>query len=399
MEDELNYKITETQNKIDEEVLSISISLRSILDMKKDRHAEILVLISNLLSSVSTKEAEIDAEELITREMVTVRKKVKQGTIASQLDSVIEQKQKVTAIERAIVSDLNECVQELQVILEESKGRAKILEETVNRFVSPDVRTDVPYEWSDIEEMESVLEGAAEDVTVYEKKVVAIRDRINEALLKKTLVLGETVPGSLAKLAEKKRIKQEARIRQDEFEKELEDEVAIISLRDLQNVPDEQVKKMLSESACIATKAGGRTILFGLKSILDTLTGEQVAQAASSAIVKTEAIGKGFGGISSAARKPLPTERSAAIQRITDFIYGDEIQDTLKTAGEAFGAFGEAGRVFAESMGTYDSTKQSNKAARETGKSVVNALNAATALGSRQVGLLKDKVDKEEKSD
>ena len=112
----------------------------------------------------------------------------------------MEQNRKVGAIEQELVNDLIECLLELKIILEDARARAATIDAVLNRMVRPTTQASTPYEWRDIEAMEMVLERASrEDVIASEKQIHKLGQQMEDALVKRTVVLGEDLPPSLEK--------------------------------------------------------------------------------------------------------------------------------------------------------------------------------------------------------
>lgn len=413
VEDDLEDKITETQRKLDEEVQSIISSLQAEIDLETDREAQILSLIASLTTSIDTKAAEISSEETITADMKIVRAKVKPGSIASQIDTVLEQKTKVTAIEKALVQDLRDCVAEMETIKVQAKSRATSMVDALQGFVTPVAKDNTDsYSWSDIERMEEVLDVAVEDALEGEKNVMAVRDRINEALLNKSAVLGEPVPATLIEVAKmrKKEKSREAELQRQVREQQQENsgssdtgsDIELVqpapSFKDLENQSESELLGLLSKAAGGAALSGGKTAIYGLKTVLDTLTGNQVGEATNSALEKSSGIAKGISGISTSVRetskKGVPTDVSLAKDRIGDIIQSEGVKDTLKSTGETLGALGNVAGEFAGNLKGTESSKQAGRSAKETGKNLMSVLNAAAVLGMKQVDKIKEKASR-----
>jgi len=387
---ELNEKIEEAQAKIEQEMQSLTASLEFEIKMEARRQSEISGLLSTLTYAKYTLLTEIASEEAITAEMQTVRSKLKPGTIASQLQTILERKIKVTSIDRQLVDDLTACVMELESIYKESQNRASKMENTLRNFVLPDVKTGVIAEWSSIEAMEQMLEEAAEDAYVCQAKISSICDQINGALVAKNTVLGLDVPASLTKVAQKLRGKQNVAALTGTEATAI---APVVGLSDLQNSPDEEVLSVLSKSASTAALSGGKTVIYGLKSILDSVTDNQVAAATSSAIEKSSGIAKGLTNISLAAQGKTGGGVANTIDNIKDLAQGEEVKSTFRSTVETLGALGQAGKAIANGIWDTESTMQSTQAAKEAGQSLWTAANAVAVLGSKQVAKLKERAD------
>jgi len=383
----------EAQTKIDEEMERVTASLKLEMQMEAERQSEISGLMSTINSAIESILADIYSDEAITAEMQTVRSKLKPGAIASQLETILERKIKVTDIERQLVDEMTACVVQMEITFQESQNRAKKMENTLSEFVLPDVKKVVPCEWSSIEAMEQVLEEAAEDAFVCQAKIISIRDQINGALVAKNTILGGDVPASLTKVTQKLVEKKDVAGLTGTEATAAVSIAPVVGLSDLKNSPDEEVLSVLSKSAATAALSGGKTVIYGLKSILDSVTDNQVAAATSSAIEKSSGITKGLTNISSAAQGKKRGGVTNTIDNIKDLAKGEEVKSTLKSTGETLGALGQAGKIMVSGIGDRESSKQSTQAAKEAGQSLWTAINAVAALGSKQVAKLKEQAD------
>ena len=240
--------------------------LVSEIELEAAREEQIVQLMNALQESIAAKEYDIANEKKITNEMADVRSKLKPGIVAQTLDHLVEQKRKVGAIEQELVNDLFECLLELQIILEDARARAATIDAVLNRMVRPTTQASTPYEWRDIEAMEMVLERAAEGVIASEKRIRKLGQQIEDALVKRTVVLGDDLPPSLAKAAQRTAARK--------FRNKLKLDVEGFS--DLKGKDEEELLRMLAKSVSCATLASSQAAIYGLKAVLETMTDQPV---------------------------------------------------------------------------------------------------------------------------
>jgi len=179
-------KVTRVRERIDEEVARISSLLEKSIRDEEVREKQIVDFRVSLIEAIGAKKAEIAAEDKIASEIAGVRSKLKKGTtIASQLDGMLDQKKRLWRIDQEILADLNSCLDQMGVILADSKYRAAKAKIALKSDMSNN-------SWKDVEEMEALLDKATLADTA-ESKVLGLRERIAQALLKKAQVLEESV--------------------------------------------------------------------------------------------------------------------------------------------------------------------------------------------------------------
>jgi hypothetical protein len=242
--------------------------LVSEIELEATREEQIVQLMNALQESIAAKEYDIANEKKITNEMADVRSKLKPGIVAQTLDHLVEQKRKVGAIEQELVNDLFECLLELQIILEDARARAATIDAVLNRMVRPETQASTPYEWRDIEAMEMVLERAAEDVIASEKRIRKLGQQIEDALVKRSVVLGDDLPPSLAKAAQRTAARK--------FRNKLKLDVEGFS--DLKGKDEEELLRMLAKSVSCATLASSQVAIYGLKAVLEAMTDQPVKE-------------------------------------------------------------------------------------------------------------------------
>ena len=176
-------------------------TLVSEIELEVAREEATIQLMDALEELIAAKEFDIDNDKRITKEMMEVRSKLKEGTLAVDLDRLVDQKLSVAVIEQEIVNDLSECLIHLQNMLEDARDRAARAAQALEGLQRPETRSSSPYEWTDIEEMELVLQQAAESVGGTEQRIRELSQRIDDALVNRAVVLGDDAPTGLAKTA------------------------------------------------------------------------------------------------------------------------------------------------------------------------------------------------------
>jgi len=160
--------------------------------MYKTRQSELLHFISLLQASIHEKESEVARVSSILEKMRNASTSTQNEplSITSQLDVIIEKKKTVKRIEQKLTDDLISCVNELEYIVDEASQGLMQMEDSIERFLRPDISVDVQYEWSEIEAMEEALGIAVEDMITYEEKIGVVKNRIDEVLANKNILLG-----------------------------------------------------------------------------------------------------------------------------------------------------------------------------------------------------------------
>lgn len=399
---ELSDKAVHAQKLLDEEVSLITASIQKEIEHELRRESEILSLMGKIQSAIDTKKSEIVSEEAITTEMMTVRTKVKEGAIASQIDHVLEQKVKVAAIEEKLVHDLTDCMVELESFLKETKQRAVSMGSTLQRFKGADAQYAKSYSWNDIEVMEGVLETAVEDAVNCEKTMNVVRKWVNDAALDKSAVLGEPVPSTLTEVDRKRKtkraheleLKNKLNMLEGTTSTSVESVHTMKTVQDLEKSSETEVLGVLAKATGEAILSGSKMAMFGVKSILDSSLASEVGEKTSVALQKSSGVTKGVSDLSKkATEKGIPKEGSNAVESLKELIQSEIMKDTLKSTGETLGAVGDVAGEIAGNVKDTESTKKAGNAAVDTGKSLMNAFSAAAVLGKKQVEKMKEKVD------
>jgi len=382
VEIELQAQMVESQEKIDEEIARISSLLEVEIESEKKRESQVADLIKSLRDDVSMKEKEISSEEAITVDMEDVKSKLKKGTILSSLETLLEQKNSVTAIERKILSDLVQCVDDMEIVRSDSKALQVRLEETRQNIVKPSASSDVQYEWSDLETMEDTLEQAAISRDASKAKLNIIKNDFNNLLIERAAVLGEEPPPSIRTTTQKARTyentDQPIKSRNEKTREKLGVLLNEIQpAKTLDKMSEKGEKELLTTAATLFGQAaikGGKTALFGVKALLESAKAKDVAGAAKETLETT---------VSDVTKTTKKVQSAGGIL--------DEKDAIGQTAKAALDGVGKTGKAFVSNVGTSNSAKEAAEAARDTSKDLISALSAVAAFG---VKIGKKAVDK-----
>jgi len=357
-EKELEEKLSDIQTNFDDEMLRIKSLLASQIKIEKNREEKISSLMTDLEEAISQKNALIQAEDKITTEMMEVRSKLKTGNISSQLDILIDQKRQVATFEQAQLDDLMGSMTAAQTILRDTKDRRATIQAVLDNVRDIDVKQhgEVGYDFSELEKLEEIWEMAAKNAEAENIKILQLKNKFDDELLNKVLLLGDEVPEYLQAAASRLLIRKEAAAqvaKQRELAKQTTSRnltPSIESSNDNFESKDDYellgiVAKSLSSAAIDSAKAG----VFGIKAVLDTVKEKEGSQK-------------------------MPTEK-------------DLEQDSIK-------ALGEAGKTVASSVSKSESAVQANNALKETGADLGFAFKAISALGKKAAERLKDQEKK-----
>uniref|UniRef100_A0A7S2KD25 Uncharacterized protein n=1 Tax=Leptocylindrus danicus TaxID=163516 RepID=A0A7S2KD25_9STRA len=276
---ELEEVLMEVQKKIDTELYRISELFKDAIGGEVNRQTLISSLIELLCRAIETKEEEINAEMKITMDMKNVLSALKEGTISENLYNLVEIREKVCSIDEALLADLNDCVRELELILEDSKERQKLLEVTFEGVMRPEACTAEQEEWADsLDHMETVLDIAAVNVETAENKIQFLKTRIEDALVNKSVVLGEPLPKSFQQRGQQN-IDEEQMYQQEMAQQHQQQQMQPFdcpepkySIDTFQDMDEMDVLHIMGTSIGNAAVGGTRMTLLGLRAILDSVT-------------------------------------------------------------------------------------------------------------------------------
>jgi hypothetical protein len=323
-----------------EQVSRIVDLLVAEIELEVKRQEDMVQLMDSLQELVAAKECDIAEDKKIANEMIDVRSKLKDGLIAENLDKEVEQKLSLAAIDHELVNDLFGCLIDLQSLLEDAQDRSACTSQSLEDFVRPETRESNPYDWSDIERMELVLEQAADNVAGAETRIRELSARIDSALVDKVLVLGEDVPPGMAKLARKAAAR--ASIKKAITLADIDmDEMDLEGVTELQGMNEKELVSNLGKSVGSTTVEGSKAAAFSLKSMFDSMTGKT-------------SIGDTAG------------------QNMDELAEDDEDSSAIVPSGDST----DKG---SEPSGT-DSSEAANEALKETTKGLLDSLMAAAAL-------------------
>lgn len=334
--------------------------LASQVKIEKNREERIAPLMADLEEAISQKKALIEMEDKITTDMIEVRSKLKAGNISSQLDGLIDQKRQVAAFEQAQLDDLMGFLTSAQTILQDTKDRRTTIEAVLDNVRDVDVKKsgDAGYDLSELEKLEEIWEKAAKNAEAENIKILKLKNKFDDELLNKVLLLGDEVPEYLQAAASRLAIRKEAAA-QVAKQRELANQATSSSIKSSPSIESSKdnfeskddyellgiVAKSLSSAAIDSAKAG----VFGIRAVLDTVKEREATQK-------------------------MPTEK-------------DVEQDSMK-------ALGEEGKTIVSSVSKSESATQANNALKETGTDLGFAIKAISALGKKAAERLKEQEKK-----
>lgn len=325
-----------------EQVSRIVDLLVAEIELEVKRQEDMIQLMDSLEELVAAKEGDIAEDKKIANEMIDVRSKLKHGLIAENLDKEVEQKLSLAAIDQELVNDLFGCLIDLQSLFEDAQDRSARTSQSLDDFVRPETRESDPYDWSDIEKMELVFEQAADNVAGAETRIRELSARIDSALVDKVLVLGEDVPPGMAKLARKAAARGSIKKAITSADIDM-DEIDLEGVMELQGKNEKELLSMLGKSVGSATVDGSKAAAFSLKSMLDSMTGKSVGDAAG--------------------------------QNGNELKEDKEDSNAIVSSGDSEGK----GSKTSDALHS-DSSEAANEALKETTKGLLDSLKAAAAL-------------------
>ena len=176
-------------------------SLEKEVEIHKVRQIDAQKMIDDVKATIASKEKGITDAASIIKEMQVARAKIKPGSVSSQIESAIAEKEKTQGLEQRSIQSLSPCIKELESIINKSKSKASKIQNMIERFNRPDSQID-------IDAMGVALDEATKDNIKQENAVVAVQCLIDNALdldSENTKVMNiET--GSEEKMKEKKTI-------------------------------------------------------------------------------------------------------------------------------------------------------------------------------------------------
>ena len=181
--DEIKQKLNQAQLKIDETVEQASDVILEYIELEKGRQIALEELLESLTLSIEVKIAALEADNKIRSGLSKARTNVKSTEIGrrgivTQLDILLQEKEtRVSAIEEALLVNLQDCVRELESIKLGSVRRQRIMENTLSRIIRSELSSTDPYDWSDVEALELVANDVIKEVQGAEAKISTLQDR------------------------------------------------------------------------------------------------------------------------------------------------------------------------------------------------------------------------------
>ena len=147
-----------------------------------------------LNKAITSTESEIATEEVITADMDKLKGSL-EGKYHTNMVNLVKNREKAASIDKALLTDLCDCVRELDLVLDDSRERQKSLEMTTDELTRPEMITNDQRSWAlTIDAMAHDLGDAAVNVEKAEKKIRSLKSRIEEAFSRKSAVLREPIP-------------------------------------------------------------------------------------------------------------------------------------------------------------------------------------------------------------
>lgn len=326
------------------------------IELEVKREENMIQFIDSIQELIDAKEVYISNEKELTKEIIDARSKLRDGAVAETLDKEVEQRLSVAAIERQLVDDLFECRGDLQILLEGARSRAARTRQTMDGISRPDTRTSTPYDWTDIDDMELVLQEAADNVSGAEKHIREVSQRIDDALVNRAIVLGEDVPPGLAKTAQRAAARS---IERASYSPDIDFELNVEDFWELKNKDEKELFMLLAKSVGSTTVDVSKAAVYGLKAILDAVTDKPVIDAANEIVYEV--------------RKDKDESKELAAT----------VLDTV----------GKAGTTVVKDIGQSDSAQVAGQALKKTRKDLFVSLETAAALGVKLYHKMQNRIE------
>lgn len=254
----------------------------------------------------------------------------------------------------------------------------------LGRIIKPDICDDdaKPYEWSDIDELEAVLDQAANLVVESDRRVQDLRGRFQMALMNRSAVLGEGSPSLMA--AAQRAASFDLQSVAQGLSARARDAAAeqAIKFDELKDQDQAEVAGILARSVGRAAVEGTRGAYLGLKAVVDGVVSAQVAEAARKARDESAGIVGNLEGV-----------KVESADDIKDLVKSDKVRGSLRSTEATLGYIGEAARaIWSNARGT-KSAQMSEEALRESSKDLASAANAFAALTSKGYEALRRQAD------
>ena len=348
-----------------------------------------------LTKSIDSSNEEIAVEESKTLDLINFHSTLEQpdSKIANTVQTLIKQYKEVTNVKKQYVERLNANLKEIKSISMDYRDRRTDLEHTYETINVRGAPKNMQFQWSLLDTLKHQLNDHEERMPFSAERVKVANEQIIDAIVTKLGLLGESLPQCISKLSRPSPIElmSDRQQKQAEFEIRMyEPEKPVVGLKDLQNASDDEILLTISKSAATAAVAGGKTLVFGLKALIDAATKDDVTKAANYAIGKSSNVAKNIYGMSDkpSTRMALPPSKEGVklnMHSIKKLAASEDIQSTLKSTGETFEALGQAGKAIVHNLPENENSWMTSKAAKDTGKNLLSTFNALVAFGTRQV--------------
>lgn len=352
--------------------------LANEVELEVEREENMVQLMDSLQEFIAAKEYDIANEKNITKEVMSVRSKLKDGAVADNLDNLVEQKLSVVLVEQQLVNDLLDFLVDLQELSENARARASRISQTLEEFSQPKAESSTPYDWTDIEQMEEVLEEAAESVKKAEERIFEVSQGIDNALVSRAIVLGEDVPPGVAKSAQKAAARSVKRVTRNP---EIEFDLDVEHFVELKNKDEKELLAMFAKSVGSVTVDTSKAAAFGIKAIVDTVTGKPGEDAANQ--------------IASEINKDKEELESLSA---TEDSKKNKVAEKVKSTASVLGSVTKAGSTIVKGVGETDSAHVAGEALKDTTKDLFTSLETAAALGAKLFSSAVNRIEEKDKN-
>lgn len=237
--------------------------LSAQLKIEKSREQNIMTLKISLDEAIERKVFDIAEEDRVNAEMSKVRTQVKPGNISTQLDDLIVQKAKIAELEQGMLTDLKEFVQSAAKILDDTRSRSEMIETALGNVRRIDIAKST-YDFTELCTLELMWEEAAVSAEAENSKIIELKNKFDDELLNKVLILGEPVPDALkAALARLQIRKIGGKETGYALIKKVQKDINSMDEKELLGA----AATALSKSALDSTRAG----VYGVRAIVDTI--------------------------------------------------------------------------------------------------------------------------------
>lgn len=307
------------------------------LSLEIKRGSQFHLLVDNLQKSIKAITKDIASEKKIAKEMRELRSRLNDSSAsASQLDKLLVQKEDLLSVEKKLLYDLNQCIVETRQTLYDCEKRAHKMKNVLTKIDTSSLDAC----WSDIDEMENVLNEVAYDVSTSEARVASLRERIAQILIEKDAIL-------------KSDANEEKEISGSSYNDWNSGGSVVVKLSELQEWNDTEVFKQFAVSLGNATFSGSKAAVFAIKTFIEAASNEKETLNAEQARQKSKIIGAAS---------------------------NETFKESTKSALDAFV---DTAKVYFETASSIDTGKRATSNLDDVTKELTTVANTIGALGIR----------------